>query len=352
MAVIGEGVLREHIKSKKISNVYFIYGKDHYLIKKTVNDISKCVVDDNFEFNLINLGGDCDAQQIYDACFSLPMFAEKKCVTVSDYKINKVAGNELKKLVSLIEQLCDSTVLIFMFETVEINPKKPTEAVRAVMKSVEKKGGAICQIDFKSEAELAKILCSAAAKRGCNLQPTVARYLISTCSFDLYTLIGELEKVCAFCRDSGSITVDDINRVCVKSVEASIYSLSKQIVAKNAEKAMNILTELFFMRINYMVVLTTLSDSYIDMLRAKYAIQSGITPDAAAADFAYPKNRAFVIANAKRDSGNLSIRQVEASLKRILKCDRDIKSSRVSKRLLIEQLVLELLAIANGDGMI
>ncbi|MDO4743745.1 MAG: DNA polymerase III subunit delta, partial [bacterium] len=286
MAAIGENLLREYLKNKKIAPVYFIYGKDHYLIRKTVNDISKCVVADNFEFNLINLGSDSDAQQIYDACFSLPMLAEKKCVIVSDYRISKVSANELKKLLSVIEDLCDSTVLIFMFETVEINPKKLTESVKAVIKAVEKNGGVVCQIDFKSESELVRVLCSAAAKRGCNLQPTVARYLINTCSFDLYNLIGELEKVCAYCSETGIITVDDINKICVKSVEASIYSLSKFIVAKNAEMAMKILNDLFFMKINYMVVLTTLSDSYIDMLRVRYATQAGVTPDIAATDFA------------------------------------------------------------------
>ena len=116
--------------------------------------------------------------------------------------------------------------------------------------------------------------------------------------------------------------------------------------------AMKILNDLFFMKINYMVVLTTLSDSYIDMLRVRYATQAGVTPDIAATDFAYPKNRAFVMTNAKRDSKNLSIKQIEDSLKRILKCDRDIKSSRVNKKLLVEQLVLELIAIVKEDGVV
>ena len=45
------------------------------------------------------------------------------------------------------------------------------------------------------ESELAKLLCSSAAKRLRKLDPNTAKYMISVCSNDLNILINELEKL-------------------------------------------------------------------------------------------------------------------------------------------------------------
>ncbi len=337
--------IKNLIRSKSFSPVYVFFGAEQYLIKNTVEKIISSVVTSNEEFNLSRFEGNASLQSIYDAVTSFPLMSPNKAVLLSDFPIDKANQSDFDKLITAIEDMPPTTVFILRFETVEIDPKKPSNRAKKLFETVEAAEGKLCHFEQKTTAELVKVLQAGAAKRNCTLEKSTAIYLIENCSSDLNMLRNELEKLCGYV-GSGVIDSVAVDAICTRSVEAKIYDLSKAILRRDLKTALKITDNLFFLKTKPLVILSNLSSAYVDLYRAYCTIRTGGRIDDSAKAFGYGA-RAFVLKNAERSLSNLTETQIQKSLSLISECDFAIKSSRTAPKILIEKLMTELVGIIS-----
>lgn len=346
MKPITEGELKKQLK-EKLAPVYLLYGTEPYLKQHYVNLLIKKAAGEERSFNFNRFDGAPDMQALYDAASQFPLMHPTKCVLVCDYDLEKAPAAELEKLLQIVAEPLDTTVLLFWFDTVEINIKKAAK-FKKLAAAAEKRGGQAVELNRRTPAELQRLLCDGAARRGCRLEPTTARYMIETCSDDLQTLLGELEKLCAY--GAGEhITREMIDKVAVRKVDVSIYNLAKALTAGRIEEAMRLLDDLFFQRVEPIVILSSLSAPYVDMLRAKAAEAAGQRADAVAADFGY-YGTAFRLKNASYAAKRLGMDQLRRSLTVLLEADGSLKGSRTPPRVVLEQTLIQLYRIARRDS--
>lgn len=345
--MINDERLGEILKTGRIPKIVFLFGEEHYIIKHYVNLIKKLAVTENPDFNITEIGIDPTAQKIFDAADQLPMFAEKRCVTVCDYNHDKVSEKEFSNLSEVIADVPETTVLVLYCETVSVNPKKPSARAKKLMAAVEKASGAVIYAARRNDSQLVRMLTAGAAKRGLNMSPTAARHLVEVSGSDIFTLINELEKLSAFSKN-GAVSNEMIDEICSHSVDATIYNLSKFVLSENADGAQKLLDELFFMRTEPVYITTTLASAYIDMARASAAAKSGVAVKDAAKDFGYSPALAFKLTNALRDAKRLPSGALERSLGLILESDRRIKTTACDPKAELQTLVTELILAAEG----
>jgi len=345
MHILNEMNLKSQIGKSNLYPIYFIFGDEQYLIKHYVKKIAEKTVKFNTDFNLNEFDSDISVQDIFNAANSLPFMSDKKCVSVCDLNIDKISSGEFEKLLNIVSNPSPSTCLILWFEVVEFNAKKLTEKSKKIMNAVEKSGGCIVNIERKSTSDLIHMLCDGATRRNCHLEPTTAKYMIESCSDDLSTLVNELEKLCAYSKN-GIITNKEVDEVCSRSVEVSVFNLSKALVAQNLNTAYKILDDLFFMHTEPVIILSILSSAYIDMYRAKVAVDSGLHVESVASDLGYNARMSFKLTNGERDSRRLSCHQLELSLCELLDCDKQLKSTKMDPRILLERLMAGLVYIS------
>ena len=84
------------------------------------------------------------------------------------------------------------------------------------------------------------------------------------------------------------------------------------------------------------------------MYRAKVALSNGANP-ADLKNFYNYKGREFVISNAVRDSKRLDLSQIRKCLEALSEADMKLKTGRDSSALTIEQIMVKLLLISNGE---
>ncbi len=341
MAVVDEKFILENLKKDRISPVYFIFGEDHFLIKQTVSKIVKKTVTSYYELNYDVHKFGASAQDIYNSAATLPLLSDKRCVSVCDYDFDKCSASEFQKMTELLENENPSTVLVFFFETVTVNQKKLSDRLKKVFKLIEKSNGTVCCMGYRTNAELISALKRAAEKRGCGINSSVAGYMLQTCGSDLFTLTNEIEKLCSY-KPNSEITADMVDKVCSKTIEASVYNLSKMILAKNIKGALKVLDDLFFMNVGTGIILYNLTASVLDLARAKAAVNNGIKAEEIASDFSYPKNVVFRLTNAQRNVRYLSDRQIDLMLKKVLDCDKKLKSGTSDEKVLLERLIVDL----------
>ena len=349
MAIAFEDALKKNIASGQFLPVYVLFGDDGYLKKNYADKISRKIADPDDIFAYSKFTADCDLQDVYDAVMQLPITTDKKCVVLHDYDFEHASKTDLDRLTALLSDMPDTAVLILRFDSVEFDVKKSSK-FKKIVASAEKSGGMAFQLDHRKMPELIKMLSDGASKRGCRMDQSVARYLIETAGDDINLLRNELHKLCFF-MGSGTITKEIVDKVCIKTVEASVYNLSKHILACDVPAALSTLDELFYMRIEPMIILYTISGVYVDMFRMYSAKAAGKTAKDVAGVFGY-KGREFLLEKAANNQRKFDFKRLKLSLEALTSADKALKSFGADSRIILEQLIIRLIyIIVKGESV-
>lgn len=345
-----EQELRKEIAADEVGGLYLLAGEEKMLVKRAARRLIQRAGGENFpEFNLNELPGEAEADRIIDAAVALPFMAPRKCVAVSDYNADEKPQQELDKLYALMDDLPESTVLVFWYPTLDFEGKKSAKW----KKFLEKAGKAGKTVTFprREAGELRRLLTKEAEKQGCQLLPKAAARLMEYAGTDLTLLLGELEKLTAFTLSQGGteITAEAVELLTPKSTETTVFLMVNALVAGEYEKAYGLLEDLFRQNEEPIAILGAMAASYVDMYRVKSALESGLTSAAPAGYASDYKNRQFRLRNAERSARGFTARSLKTCLDLLLEADLALKGSRLEARLVLDSLVARLL-LATREG--
>ena len=333
-----EITLRQELKKNEIRSIYLLFGQENFSLRHSLSLLEKSVCPDNDPFGRADFEGNASIQEVYDAALSMPFMCERKLVVWCDCPITKYDDSDYKKLISLVEEIPDTTILVFLFETLEIDTKKLPDKFKKLQKAVEAAGGAVIEFCHRSDAEINKMLSDGASKRGCTLQLPVASYMREMCGNDLNMLINELDKLCSYAHGQ-NITREIIDKICTKNIDVSIYDLSKRLLSLDMKGVYGIIDELLYMKTAVPYIIVTLSSAFIDIFRAKAIREQGENITDHLGDFGYYEKISFRLKNAARDGQRMSVDAIGSILSELRAADERIKTTRCDERVELELLV-------------
>lgn len=343
MATLTEQEFKKQLSSGNLPQVCLIFGDEDYLKKHYASQLEKKSVDESMaSFNLHRINGESFVfDELYQAVQSMPFMSDYSCVTVKDLNVEKLPKDEFELLLDLLGDPNECCVLLFRMDGIELDDKK--DRTKSFIEAVDRVG-VVLRLDKMKGAQLLKLIEGGAAKRGCVMSRDVSSYLANRVGEDLNMLLNELEKLC-FYKGEGEITRRDVDAICTRSLDASIFDLSKALVSGTAQQAFNILNDLLAQKEKPVVILGTLINVYVDMYRARVALSSGEAADAAADVFNYRRS-AFRLKNAARNSADMSLEQIRNCLDILADADTRIKSTALDERRILEELMLRLMLIS------
>lgn len=346
MAELTEKELKKQIANGMFSPVYLLYGEEAYLKQHYAGQIAEKSVAKGFEtFNLHKLEGkDTSFDEIADAAEQLPMMAERTCVLVRDFDLKALKGAQRDKLEAFLNDPPGTCSVVFWMDTIEVMPRQNRDW-QGLIKLFAQKGSAVC-LGSRSASELSRQLVASAKKRGGSLSPETAAYLVAFSGSSLSGLLNELDKLCAYAQGR-EITTEDVDAVCIKSVEATAFDMVKALLRGRYADAYQMLDTLCAQKTEPVLIAGALISSYVDMYRAKAALVSGERAEAVAQAFNY-KGREFRLRYAAQDASRLSLEQLRACLDVLSEADGALKSTRAEKRLVLEQAMLRLQCITRA----
>lgn len=349
MSIITEVELKKQISEGRFNNLYLIYGNEPYLKQFYTSKIISKAVDPQFSaFNLhIFDSPDTSLSEISDCAEAFPMMDDKTCVVVKDMNLSSLNQSQLETLEKIISDIPQSTVLIFQLQNVQVDIKKNDKWKKII--SLFDKNGCAVPLDKKTVGEIKKLLISGAGRRGHTLSPNVAEYMINTVGDDLNQLLNELEKLCYYCKDE-SIEKKDVDEIVTKSTEASVFELAGEIVAGNRDMSFKKLSYLFFQKTEPVNINAALISAYVDMYRAKVYVTSGGNARDAAKYYNY-RNKEFRLTSGLRDASRMNLEQLRKCLDILGETDLMLKSTNIDKKLLLEQTIVKLMLVSNGENV-
>ncbi|MBQ3045807.1 MAG: DNA polymerase III subunit delta [Clostridia bacterium] len=341
MPALNESALKDKLKENPVG-VYLIYGEESYLKKTYTDKIVSKTVDSAFEdFNFHTFDGkECTLSEVYESAEAVPMMAETKCVLVKDFPLDTLDENGFEQLERVVRENPDDCALIFSFVAYEPKGAKWNKAVKLF-----EKYGYTVKLDKKTSIELAKMLENGAKRRGRPFAKGVAQYLISCVGSDLNTLLNETEKVCAYAQGE-EVLKSDVDAVCIKSLDAKVFDMIKDLTSGRFDSAFRKLSLLFEQREDEFQILGALIAQYSDIYRAKAAVKSGGRAEMIAGFYNYA-GKEFRLSNAARNGSSLSFENIGECIEILLQADTTLKSSALNKRLVLEQTVVKLARVGR-----
>lgn len=335
--------LLKSIREEPPAPVYLIYGKETYYSGHCLEKLRQKLIrkgTESFNFRKYD-GANLDMTAVRTDCESLPLMADYKCVLIRNPNLEKFSASDLGILEEILADPNPTTVLILYVSAYDLNPKKSAK-LKKLIDSIAKVG-IVTEVPIKTQAELSRLIRQKCQKAGCSMDPVVASILIDRCGSAMETLMRETDKLIAY-RPEGEITRADVETVTHKSLEASVYDISRALLGNGRMRVFQILSDLLTQREEPMRILSVLSSTFIDLYRAKAAHNAGMTADDLLEHFRYG-SRKFVIQNAFRDVPKYSMGMIRESLAVLQRTELAMKSGGGNDRILLEEAMAQILAL-------
>lgn len=343
---LTEEKLNSAIRGGRIDRVYYLYGKEPFLVKTyTDKIIKKTVGDDPFDMNFIRLSGNPPVSDFIDYTEGLPVFSELKTVVVNDIEPDKMDSKELEAYLKVIADIPETTVVIF--NITGFQPEEKKAATKKFIAAVEKYG-TVSKLDGIPQAKIAGLVVKKAAKSGVVISGEDAMYLSERVLCNMTLVSEETTKLISYVGNGGTITREIIDRLVGKLLDTSAYELATAINAGKRADAFRILDEVIAERIEPVIILSALSGTFLDFYKAKLAKVRGILPSQAVTEMGYAKNREWVFNRAMNSVSKLRIDYLRKTVFILNEADNKMKSVPIDPNIILEQAVAQLFEARAG----
>lgn len=275
MPLINEEKLAKMLKEGIRDNIWLLFGNDTFLKDLYCEKLTDAVVSGSLKaFNLRVFNDDsADMEEILEACDILPVMSDRTCVLVRNYPLASLNKESTAAFEAGLKNLPETTVLIFFFNTINIDYGKKDERKWTDIVNLVMKYGVCARIDKRTPERTAKMLVSRAKQRNTEISQEDARYLTEAVGGDMQVVQSEFYKLCDYA-DGRPITRAMIDEICSKTVEASSYDISKCILSGDTDRAYKIITELLHQKTKKEYLLGSIASAFVNSYRYKLALNA------------------------------------------------------------------------------
>lgn len=352
--------LMRHLKIGVPLPCYFIGGTDDRRKRTVAEKIIKITTEGGTGFDTHRFSGNVSADTVADAAFEITFGGGRRCIVCEDIPFSSMGESEYKKFEQLITEVSamgGSTVLVFVFYTVETDSKKDSKPkeeggtgkknrIESLRRLIDRSSGGVIKCENPTQAEICTIIEKTCAKYKCSIPRDLCVYMTERCGSDSALLMNEARKVAEY-KGSGIISKSDIDLMTSPTPDARVFDLFTKISARDRKGAFLVLEELREMGEPPNLVLSILSSAYTDLFRAKAARSCGKTKADMAADFSksYPPNRRFLVERAFSSQGRYSFEGLLCCIDTLLSADGRMKSTGSDGGIILDETVAKLFSI-------
>ena len=330
----------KNIERGKIEPLYFFYGEEGFLIDEAVKKIASMVVDpSNRDFNLdILRGSETSYAEIINKAQTLPFMGEKRVVIVKDIDEIKASGAE--RLMEYCSNPSPSTCLIFTANKIDGRNKLHTTL---------SKNGITVQFNRLNKRDTANWITKKVNEAGYSMDINAREYLFEVVGNNLQRLKNELEKVFTYKGpppsppskggERGGITIDDIKLLVEYTKIESIFAFTDSIGTNDINKAIKLLDKMVNQGEMPEKIISMIARQFRLILLTKVYREKGVASLEIPAKAGF---KPFLLNGYMSQAAKYTLREIKDNFYKVQMADIKIKSSNISKRIIIERLIFDL----------
>lgn len=326
------------IASGLLHGVYLMEGTEEQLKDAALAALRKAVLMEGMEDLDEAVLDNPTADAIIAGAETLPFMSPKRLIIVRDYPALSGRSEADEKLLSYLQSVPDSTVLVFFQRGKTDSRKKLPTAI--------KKYGTVVSFDRMKGEELHRWIMDAFRQHDCTCSGENAALLAFTAGNDTGVLQGEIAKIAAFCGDA--VTSEAINTLATRSIECTVFEMVDATVAGQQGKALRLMQDMLIAGEERLGILAMLLRQY-RLLQHVKIMEYEKKPRAYIVEtVSGGKGRSFIGERLLNQARKLSAKQVKRAVDICLSTELSVKSGKMNQEGALEAALLEILA---GDGM-
>jgi DNA polymerase III subunit delta len=350
------------VQSRKMRPAYVFVGDEAFFRKRFRDAIVEHLVADDlrefsfFEFDL----AETDLAEVLDRARTPSLMAPFQVFFVRGVKNLFGRGSNEDKLAA-IGQYCKNpnpaALIVFVADHISI----PADVRRMEMQDKERYQrirdtmGQYCgivELARVEESDAVRWITEYGTSQGVKIEPDGARELVDALGGDMMMISNEMEKLILYVGAKMRITLGDVESMVLAAKQRSLYELTDAISSKNRVRALEILDAIlasgdgeeaaighvYMLAKTFRQMLVILERNVRDQRMLWAALWQGFRVPPFAAD--------DVIKQARRYKNR---RELMRAIRMVAKADLALRSNPVSKRLVLEQLIMELTAEPKSE---
>ena len=329
--------LEKDLKNGKLDSLYLLYGEEIFLLESNLKKIKKLFGEIIPGINYVQIDDTNIENLISD--IETPSFGyEKKLIIVKNSGLFKKEGkrksakiSELKEKVTEyfknnISDIKTYNMVIFIEDDIEKN---------ALYKIIDK-DGVVCNFEKQKPADIIKRLKAIFNAYKVNIDNETIKYLIEECGTSMQDLINESRKLIEYAGESGIVKKEDIDLLCIKQIEAVIFTLTDSLGKKDITSAMQTLKNLIYNKEPIQKILITLYNHFKKLYFTKVAIENNMN---LAEALNLKPNQLFLAGKYKTQASYFKTNELKQILQEMILLDQNSKNGLIDVNIGLESIL-------------
>ena len=332
-------VLEKELKENKLNSIYLLFGEETFLLESSLKKIKKIFGEILPGINYIQIDDTNIEELIPD--IQTPAFGyEKKLIIVKNSGIFKKEGrkqtNKIKELKQKvykyfednIQEIKDGNVVVFIEDDAENN-----ELYKLINKE-----GIICNFEKQTQVQIIKRLKAIFSAYKVNIDEQTLKYLIDSCGNGMQELINESRKLIEYAGENGKVEKDDIDLLCIKEVNAVIFTLTDSLGKKDIKTALDTLKNLIYNKEPIQKILVTLYNHFKKLYFTKLALSKN--KDIAVV-LNLKVNQMFLVNKYKMQANYFEVSDLKNILDELILLDKNSKIGQIDLNIGLEAILAQ-----------
>jgi DNA polymerase III subunit delta len=320
----------EHDLKKSVRSVYLLMGPEEYQCTQAFNLLKSQITNpDSIDFDYsVFVAEQSSVDEILGTANIFPMISKRRLVVVRDAGKFKDSDSEI--LIEALPQISPRSTLIFI--AFELDHRK------RFYKTL-RENYCVCEFAKLKDAALERWVEIYLQRRGYQLSSPSIKRIVELVGSDLQSLASELDKLMLYAGETKSVSDASIEILVRASRQQGIFELINAVSLRDRNSALKSLANLLSMGEHPLVVVTMLARHCRQMLIAKEGVQKGLNSREIGAAAQIPP---FIIDKFLRQVRGIEFANIHDMYLRLAVIDKQLKSSSLDGRVLLESLICAL----------
>ncbi len=334
----------DSLKNGDIRPLYLMEGTEEYIKEQAVARLRDRLLTPGME--AMNYGEliNPEADELIAASETIPFMAEKRVVLVKECDLLTAGGKggdeKLERVLAYLENQSPTTCLVFTV-------RGRADARRKLYLTL-KKNGAIVDFSPMGDAEAARWSVRSMRALGKNMELSTAQKLVFTVGRDAALLKQEMEKLFAYAGERETVTEEDIDAICVRSLECSVFQMVDAQASGRSHDACRLLNTVLEGGEDRFMVLSMLLRQYRILYHARCLMEERTPVSALPGLLGIPP---FAVTRTQAQARRYTREQLKAAYDYLYDLEYSLKSGRISQEGSAETALFRLDAILNTPGV-
>ena len=317
--------INEDIRQGKLKQIYLLHGEERYLRRQYRERLQKALCGDGDTMNAHFFEGkNIPVGEIIDLAETLPFFAERRVIFITDSGLFKSGGEEMSEYLSSL-----SETAYFVFTESEVDK-------RSKMYKTVRSNGYAAEFSTQKEATLKRWILGILSKEGKKVTENTILLLLSKTGTDMDNIQMELEKLICYCMDKDVVTDADVEAICTTRISSHIFDMIDAIALKQQKRALDLYYDLLSLKEPPMRILFLIARHCNMLLQAK-EMHSDNYDNKAISDKL--NIQPFVVKKYLSQASRFSAATLREAVKQCVEAEEAVKSGRMNDMMSVEILI-------------